>query len=405
MDALIEAGYGLTDQAGAAYQQKKKAATVMLFDMGAGPMEKLLFGIREQVKQLATSDPNMPDCLKSGLQNLIDMFWLDLSMYLNMRREDWRDESVGIHHKQIELLDREGLEQSGCICSPSWWRAKVLYALRPFDISIFGQIKDPFYLFLTVTSLIPILGIRVMLFFVFLVCILMGRPADEYQLTEYILGFKGMQFISSGVCLAIQAAVQYYMCVHHDGTHTCNEDGPGARQKIVYGLVDWWGSCILVWVAFLFLPCSNRTAGLRELGTDESSAANENQMSQGCCGNKWEPERGGRLRNLLVYDLVCFLFSLSFCAFLMYCDIADVREKGFNTEGISGDSIMSEAQHASGRVAIFWARIVYSFLAFPFLIFRIPGLSGILTKTTITGYNRHGVCVPFVMRQATSKVA
>ena len=41
---------------------------------------------------------------------------------------------------------------------------------------------------------------------VILILMLCGCPADEYQLVQYILAFKGTQFISSGVIMAIMAA-------------------------------------------------------------------------------------------------------------------------------------------------------------------------------------------------------
>merc|ERR1712232_744949 len=49
------------------------------------------------------------------------------------------------------------------------------------------------------------------------------------------------------------------------------------------------------------------------------------------------------------------------------------------------------------RTAVFSARICYSLLMLPFIPFYIPGLNGIPTHTTPTGYNRNGLCVPFIL--------
>jgi len=38
----------------------------------------------------------------------------------------------------------------------------------------------------------------------------------------------------------------------------------------------------------------------------------------------------------------------------------------------------------------------YAFSA-PFFLFYLPVLNGILTHTTPTGYNKYGICVPFMM--------
>lgn len=76
-------------------------------------------------------------------------------------------------------------------CGPRWLRAKLLYSYLPFDISIFGQIKSPFFLLLTVISITPMFGIRVAFFTLILLLIIAGRPPDEYQMVTFILTFKG----------------------------------------------------------------------------------------------------------------------------------------------------------------------------------------------------------------------
>eukprot|EP00392_Amoebophrya_sp_AT5.2_P000921 g923.t1 len=48
----------------------------------------------------------------------------------------------------------------------------------------------------------------------------------------------------------------------------------------------------------------------------------------------------------------------------------------FDAEGISTD--------------IFWGKVLYSLLSFPFLLFTVPGLSRLLTHGIPTGYARNG---------------
>lgn len=189
-------------------------------------------------------------------------------------------------------------------CTPSWFRAKLLYNYLPFDFSIFGQIKSPLFLLLTLLSITPMFGIRVAFFTIILICIVAGRPPDEYQLVTFILMFKGAQFLSSGVLMACVAAVKYYMCVKADGHHTCDTEGPGVSQDLVTSSVDFFGSCFLVWIAFLLLPCSRSFGGTRDLVEDPESAA----VGSGCCED-YDKKRGGRLTGLLGYDLCCFLLS------------------------------------------------------------------------------------------------
>lgn len=41
---------------------------------------------------------------------------------------------------------------------------------------------------------------------------------------------------------------------------------------------------------------------------------------------------------------------------------------------------------------------LWASLSFPFMIFQLPVLSGILTHTIPTGYNAQGLCVPYLLR-------
>lgn len=276
-----------------------------------------------------------------------------------------------------------------------WWRARLLYILIPFDRSIFGQLRDPLFLVLTCISLVPIWGIRVIFFFLVLVCIVAGCPPDEYQLVAYIIGFKGSQFISSGMLQACAAAVRYYLCVHPGGAHTCDVDGPGAQQDLASGLVDFFGSCVLTWAAFFFLPYSDRIAGDRTVTDDEQVGASTKSTT--CCGHVYDTSRGGRLRELLGWELISFLLSLLFCAGLCYVDVSHARPGGVPTTNVHLNDVIQDANTWSGHTAIYWARVFYSFLSFPFVFFLIPGLSSILSHTRTTGYNRNGLCVPFLM--------
>lgn len=397
--ALAEAGYGLKESAGHVYDAKKKEGMHQLFDMAAGPQKKLLFALREVVKDGAVADPYMGEWIKSRIKDTVDLFWVDLEKYLDMARDDLRDQKTGKMSAKMEELEGAGADEKMLPCCLYWWRKKVLYAWWPFDISIFGQFRDPLFWILTILSCMTMLGIRIITCSIILLFIVLGRPADEYQITQFILTFKGLQFLSSGVVLGIIAAVKYYMCVDMlHGTHTCDVDGPGAAQSFTQGMVDWLGSSVLVWIAFAFLPCSDRTAGLREIGTvaaeslvkeDEDAAG-----SRGCCGqNKFDKGRGGRLRGLMTYDLVCFLLSFAFLCFLAYCDI------GHTDRHLDLNGIGQEAHSPEGHVALFWARMLYSFMALPFLLFKIPGIFDILTHTVPTGYNRHGKCVPYLLKQ------
>eukprot|EP00929_Paragymnodinium_shiwhaense_P057503 TRINITY_DN28790_c0_g1_i1.p1 TRINITY_DN28790_c0_g1~~TRINITY_DN28790_c0_g1_i1.p1 ORF type:complete len:442 (-),score=56.74 TRINITY_DN28790_c0_g1_i1:338-1663(-) len=375
-NVLQSAGFGAV---GKAYHEKKMEARGALFDMSKPMRARMVFGLRESLKSQLVADPDMPNGVKGGIEGLVDLLCDDAMVYLETNVEDARLAAIGRVETDVKALGEIG--QSPTPCTPGAFRAFMLYHLLPYDISIFGQFKDPIFWILTAVSLITFYGVRIVFFFVVFLMIMAGRPADEYQLTGYILAFKGTQFLSSGVCMAVMAAVRYYMCVLPDGTHTCAENGPGATQDIVSGAIDILGSCILVWAAFAALPFSVRSAGMR----DEFGDAPQDEK---------QTQRGGRLARLLTWDLVCFALSLLLLAAMTYFGASETHKSAKPDQGEYVAYIQDSWQF---RTSVFFARVFYSILSFPFILFMIPGLNGVLTHTTATGYNRQGICVPFVL--------
>merc|ERR1712137_772993 len=91
---------------------------------------------------------------------------------------------------------------------------------------------------------------------------------------------------------------------------------------------------------------------------------------------------------------------LFFCV-LAFVNVAHLKPGEKEDLGVKETDIKHEVESYyftyDFRVAIYWTRIFYSILSAPFFLFYLPVLNGILTHTTATGYNRQGVCVPFMM--------
>lgn len=413
VDALRQAGFGIRDRVGAEWYKHKQEAERKLFDMAGPVRDAVLLALRESVKQGLTADPDMCRCIKTRMEELVDLFWDDLLQTISKTMEDAKQQALGQQTKDIDTLAEVG--QPPCLLGPRWWRAKLLYHLLPFDLSIFGNFKDPMWWVLTFLMCMPnfsflpepwnCIPIRVPFFTVYLICVVTGCPADEFQLVQFIMAIKGLQFVCSGVLMMCIAAYMYFMCVHPGGKHTCDQSGPGAKQPLFVSLTDWLGTCILVWVAFLWLPCSSRSAGSRdefELEAEEGDVREAREVTATCCGGVRDSDKGGRLRRWLGYDLVCFVGSVIVCYIIMCVDLGHLRpgdddKSGFpEMQTIVGESI-KEAERWTGHAAVFWARIWYALLSLPFLIFWIPGLQGILTHTRLTGYNKNGACVPYML--------
>jgi len=113
---LVEAGYGLKEKAGQVYDAKKREGMHQLFDMAAGPQKKLLFALREVVKDGAVADPYMGEWVKSHIKDSIDLFWVDLEEYLDMARDNLRDRQTGEMAAKVEELGRAGAKEKVMPC-------------------------------------------------------------------------------------------------------------------------------------------------------------------------------------------------------------------------------------------------------------------------------------------------
>lgn len=372
---------------------------------------QLLCKIRDSVKQKVVSDPDMPHFVRQEIHKVIDFAWHDVMASFGSAIElESEVLALGLGHHYLETVG----EQTACL-SPRWIRARLLYAWAPFDMSLFGQMKLPLFWVMTFASLQNQYCIRVFFFALVLFLLVIDCPPDEFQLVSFILMLKGTTFLSDGVCVAIKAAVSYYECVKPDGTHTCKTTGPAAHFNL-FTVLDLAGSCILVWTAFLLLPHSGRAAGAKALSTHHSSDA-ENPASPGifrlCCGH-FSKFHGGRLLDLFRYDLVCFAVSAALFVFLASLKSAQIQKgqgKGasrFGAELHPGRPLRKEREleysdlgtAGQWRYApeMYFAKLLYSLLSAPYVLFNIPGINTLLTHTLPTGYNKRGSCVPYMLR-------
>jgi len=393
-----------------------------MFDLSAGTRARIMLVLRESVKSVATDDPDMWTCVKTRADVAVDLIWDDLTVYIETAVDDQKVAVLGKTLVTHEALVDMGADQAPRCLSPSWWRAQVLYNFAPFDRSFFGLVKNPIWWLLTFISITPVFGIRVVFFAFILLFVVSSLPPDEFQLVRFILGFKGTQFIT-GTMLAFKAAAEYNLCVHPHGTHSCDVAGPGVKDHQLYSCIDYLGSCLLVWVAFFCLPCSQPSAGSRDDIQTETAESNGRDLSRGdpqpssleagsqpsslepgpprtkcfCC-SRWDPSRGGRLAGLLVWDLASFCLSSIFLLGMVWVDASHLRPGGDPFANPSSEALVDRLDTWEFRTSFYFARICYALLSFPFLVFNLPVVNGILTHVAPTGYNRYGLCLPCVLK-------
>jgi len=237
---------------------------------------------------------------------------------------------------------------------------------------------------MTLTTLMPVFGIRIAFFSVILLCLLFPGPPDEYQLINFILIFKGTQFFTTGVILGFIGAMEYYGCYlffEQDLLECIDWRGPGATDWLSSLLFDYLGAIFLVWTAFLALPKS-KTAWHKEHCLHGKPKRHVKEVYCRCL--EGVKGRGGRMRWLLIYDAVCFILSFAFFLPVYF--------------GAGNDPLTKRAWRRSyvhAKQTIFWCRILYSLMSLPFVMFVIPGLGKVLTHSVTTGYDATGACVEF----------
>jgi hypothetical protein len=211
------------------------------------------------------------------------------------------------------------------------------------------------------------------------------RPPDEFQLVNFILLFKGSQFLNAGLMTMGKGSMKYFICFSlHPGhmTKCVVEQGPGASDSLVNALIDYVGSCVLVWIAFRQLPHSEKHVSPKYLAREQAKTPQESNAGEGFGAGK-----GGKLGRLLMYDVRCFALTL-----VVLAVVAVVTWRlGYEEQ----DFLHWVLRSAHFREDLFWCKVLYGILSLPFLPFSVSFLLKVLTHCEYTGYNEWGGCVAF----------
>ncbi|CAK0892523.1 unnamed protein product [Prorocentrum cordatum] len=403
-------------------------------------LHKALQKVGDRVREAAVADPDMPSVVKRATGRVVDEVWEDVVAYVVTTADETVQSQRGLAETEWSKLSDIG---PLWVCSPRWWRGQLLYAYLPFDRSIWGQMRNPLFWLMTALSLYPYWGVRAVYFASLLVLIQAGMPADTYQLCAFIIALKGSQFISSGVVMGLLTAFKYYLCVYPGSRHassltppypspfnfhsrpssgglqTCDLYGPGANQSSLHSSIDILGSCAVLWTAFWLLPYSYKYDGtpppdfFLPPGDEEKPEPAVASLGGATPGYKsvfgrrvrYDSERGGRLSDLMKYDVIVFAISLVAMVCLLCYDYyrwvklhgTQLSQEERQALGLpDGDDGQASSQR-SIRVSLYFARMIYALLCAPFTVFLLPGLVYVLLHVNPTGYNRQGACVPVTM--------
>mmetsp|Transcript_35963 Transcript_35963/g.84244 ORF Transcript_35963/g.84244 Transcript_35963/m.84244 type:complete len:992 (-) Transcript_35963:58-3033(-) len=330
------------------------------------------------IKASLLADPDMWDSVRKLSEAWMDQFYLDVENEVERNLE-----IALLYQKECEIA--EGPQSSNPLLT-IWYAVRrwVLRNYLPHDRSIFGKLNNVNYLAMYLLTAIPIHGLRVAFFSVLLMAIVFpfGKGPDEFQLVNYILLFKGMQFLTGGLMMLMLGATEYFMCYSFakDELLQCiDRYGPGSLS-VSGQSIDYAGSVLLCWVAFALLAKSTKP---------ESPLASKQETKKEA--EQKTSEAGGRLRHLLIYDMKALLTSLCLLIVMTLCTCGD-----YIWGDERGADIVLEPQF---RANFFWACVVYSVLMLPFFFFMVPGLQTLLIHCDATGYNDNGACVLWELRK------
>jgi len=354
----------------------KEAAKRELLSISAPLRAELMQKLREIMKKNMTADPDMWERVKVLQRSMIDSLWEDVEKEIELNVElAW-----------LQPIDPNLQPEQASKSCYRFFRRKVLRHYLPFDRSIFGKLRDPVYVALTLTMLIPNAGFRVSVLSMILTFILFPRPPDEFQIINFILLCKGTQFLTGGLVSMGQGASIYFGCFNwHEANMTdcIAERGPGNVSSLIGELADYWGSIVLVWIAFLNLPFAQEHRQQKRLKLQSGPQISEPTPAE-ANSQRLRIDRGGRMSSLLNYDVACFAFSLLVLVVL----------SGGNFLLRKEDSVSAYRHFLEN---IFWCKVLYSLLSMPFALFTIQPLQQVLTHAAPTGFNDFGECVPFRM--------
>eukprot|EP01047_Picozoa_sp_COSAG01_P020277 COSAG01_NODE_1149_length_11506_cov_141.610049_6_plen_968_part_00 len=157
---------------------------------------------------------------------------------------------------------------------------------------------------------------------------LLIERSDDFQLTKFILDFKGLQSVSLGIGSLFVGGTRYVICANTSPEPSCDTRGPGASQQLA--MAGWLACVALVWLAFLQMQCRQR----------RQSARNERR------------ESGGALTHAFRYEVCSFLG----CAALIVANATNV------------EPLLSDAWWRDNAQLVFWSRALYGVLSLPFLV-------------------------------------
>eukprot|EP00618_Florenciella_parvula_P035898 CAMPEP_0119542920 /NCGR_PEP_ID=MMETSP1344-20130328/53848_1 /TAXON_ID=236787 /ORGANISM="Florenciella parvula, Strain CCMP2471" /LENGTH=614 /DNA_ID=CAMNT_0007587185 /DNA_START=12 /DNA_END=1856 /DNA_ORIENTATION=- len=424
------------DAAAEQVEKQRENARVFLIQQAEKYIDRSIPWLSRKMKA-KIYDPDMPKAMDRAAQGVVDEFMPEVKTIMmdafvdKLRKKD----------KDLEtaLMSADPLPccQPNCgIFDPILcFRAKVLYTLFPFDKSVWGKIKNPWFWVLTLIAAAPVYGVAQVWGILLLA---MKDRQDEYQLVNFIVTFKSSMFVAVGVLPTLIGVGLYINCASAGNDSTCDVDGPGLHQLQNYQMFVFLLQLVIAWMAAALLPYSEKKGGrlyeqttyrrdhilatfekfdlskdgqldrsetkaiLRKLklemepaefdswfaahDKDGSGSLDQDEfitavIKLGADLDAALNKRGGRLWYFIWYDIIIVALLIIFAA-AVYATTSSAEQYSGDREWIS-------------KTRTYWLRALYGWLCLPWLLLKMPLAGSFLLHVKPTAYNPQGKTVPF----------
>eukprot|EP00941_MAST-03F_sp_MAST-3F-sp1_P003258 g3258.t1 len=311
-------------------------------------------------------------------------------------------------------------------------RAYILYTLSPYDKSMWRCFKDPMWWLLSFIGVVPVVGP-----FWWFILFFLKDMSDEHQVCDFIVGFQTIRFCGQGVSAALMGCFRYYLCANRQ-QNNCDEYGPSSSN---IDMILFCTQLLFVWRAFSLLHFTSRMPRfsdyshnlnkiIRPVSPTSPSGRNRNRSNKSknrrvtrrynggknvekksetveienqakskfhfvtslffrnkslsdfkktiVKGERRKAKRGGRLPQMLFYDTIIVVLSLLLVIITYIAGHTfDIVEWQLNA-------------------TLYWIKVFYGLLCFPFVFFKLPVLERFLLHTSKTGYDELGYTLPVV---------
>ena len=160
-------------------------------------LKKLPPKIKDELK-----DPAMCKCLQKFIDDTVDNFWPDLEEYILF---EFR---MSMNKPVLNPTERKSYP---CICLPCGrFRDCFRYNYDPVDQVIWTRIKSFWFWVILLVESFPFYAVQPL--FKGLVWLMLDK-SDQFQLVQFILNFKTLQFFTLGCIGSVLGYVSYFGCI------------------------------------------------------------------------------------------------------------------------------------------------------------------------------------------------